>query len=344
MSGLRGPGLPGKFAIGALAGLTGVAWWWAMTRRNTALVRPPIRDASGKALPAATIEYSDGETVEYVDVASGDALVWVPGADGPKETFRYQLPRFARSHRVVCADLRREFAADHGFDRLVDDVAELVDARNLDRFVLIGTSLGSAISLRFASRFPERLRGLVLCNPVARVSYDHVGLNRAVLTPLAMATTRYLPTNLARELARSWSRLGVWIFDDSPGREALIEYALFTGPRTVPPSVSDRRVGHLRKFDILTDLGGITAPALVVKGPHDVYCPVDWAMEIAELLPDAEYVPIPGTGHCSHISRPGAFNEALENWLRKLAEAQGARGTHGTPNPDHPHESDGGDA
>ncbi|WP_420636876.1 alpha/beta fold hydrolase [Candidatus Palauibacter sp.] len=334
-------GLPGGFALGALAGAAGAAYWWTMTRRNAALVRPPVRDLSGEALPTGTIEYSDGESVEYVDVGSGDVLVWIPGADGPKETFRYQLPHFARGHRVVCADLRRKFAGDAGFDRLVDDVAELVEARNLDRFVLIGTSLGSAISLRFASRFPERLGGLVLCNPVARVSYDHVGLNRAVLTPLAMATTRYLPTNLARELARSWSRLGVWIFDDSPGRDALIEYALFTGPRTVPPSVSDRRVGRLRKFDILTDLGGITAPALVVKGPHDVYCPVEWAREIVELLPDTEYVPIPGTGHCSHISRPGAFNEALESWLRKLAEAQGAKGT---PIPDPPHESDGGDA
>ena len=55
-----------------------------------------------------------------------------------------------------------------------------------------------------------------------------------------------------------------------------------------------------------------------MKGPHDEYCPVDWAREITELLPDAEYVPIPGTGHCSHISRPGAFNGTLADWFRRL--------------------------
>ena len=312
-----------------------------MTRRNAALVRPPVRDAAGTALRVRRIEYSDGETVEYIDAGSGDALVWIPGADGPKETFRYQLPWFARRYRVLCADLRREFAVDDDFDRLVDDVVELLDARGVERFVLIGTSLGSAISMRFAIRFPDRLRGIILCNPLARVSYEHVGLNRAALIPLAMATTRYLPTALARELARHWSRLGVWIFDDSPGRDALIEYALFTGPRTVPPSVSDRRVGRLRRVDLRSGLGDVRVPALVVKGPHDVYCPVDWALEITELLPEAEYVSIPRTGHCAHISRPGAFNETLEAWLGRLGGREARSPASGST---HPQESDGGDA
>ena len=332
MSGRLGWG--GRFAIGALAGAAGVAYFRAMTRRNAALVRPPVRDATGEPLPVRRFEYSDGETVEYIDAGSGDALVWVPGADGPKETFRYQLPSLARRYRVVSADLRREFPADEDIDRFADDLAELIEARGVERFVLIGTSLGSAISIRFASRFPERLRGLVLCNPVARVSYDHVGLNRSVLTPLAMVTTRYLPTGLSRELARHWSRLGVWIYDDSPGRDALIEYALFTGPRTVPPSVSDRRVGCVRGVDLRPELDDIAVPALVVKGPGDAYCPVEWALEIAERLRNGEYVSIPGTGHCSHISRPGAFNETLETWLRRLPSAAEGR----------PHESDGGDA
>lgn len=315
MSGLR---WPGRFALGAAAGLAGGAWWLAMTRRNEALVRPPVRDGSGEALPGGVIEYSDGERVEYVDAGSGDALVWIPGADGPKETFRYQLPSFARRHRVVCADLRREFAAEDDFDRMVDDVAELVDARGVERFVLIGVSLGSAIAMRFARRFPERLRGVVLCNPLAHLSYGHVGVDGAALILLARFTTRYLPTEVSRGFARFWSRRGVWIFDDSPGREALIEYVLFTGPRTVPPSVSTRRVARLRKIDLRSGLADTAVPALVVKGPRDEYCPVDWALEIAELLPDAEYIPIPGTGHGSHISRPGAFNEALDDWLRRL--------------------------
>ena len=304
-----------KFVSGALLGVAGVAYARSIYRRNAALERPPVLDGFGDRLTEGEIEYSDGEVVEYIDAGEGHALVWVPGADGPKETFRFQLPRFARDYRVIAADLRAEFEIGADFDRFVEDLLELLDDRGVERFTLIGQSLGSAIGMRFGSLFPERLDGLILCNPLARVSYEHVGLNRTSLIPLAMSTTRYLPTDVSRRLARLWSRMGLWVFDDSPGRDALIENALYTGPRTVPARVSDGRVDRLRGRDLRSELPAIRVPALVVKGPHDVYCPVSWALEIADLLPDCEYVPIPGTGHCSHISRPGAFNQVVASWL-----------------------------
>ncbi|MDX1576932.1 MAG: alpha/beta hydrolase [Gemmatimonadota bacterium] len=313
-----------KFAAGLAAGAAGVAWLQAAKRRNAALERPPVGDASGEPLPSGLLRYGDGEEVEYIDAGEGRALVWVPGADGPKETFRYQLPHFARSWRVVSADLRRSFAPTDGFDRFVEDLLELLAALDIDRCVLIGQSLGSAITIRFASLFPERLDGIVLANPLARVSYEHLGLNRTALIPVAIGSTRYLPTPLGRDLARLWSRLGLWVYDDSPGREALIEYALNTGPRTTPASVSRKRVKRLEAEDLMPELPAIRVPALVVKGPHDVYCPVSWALQIADALPRSRYVPIPGTGHCSHISRPGAFNRAIEDWLEELARDEAA--------------------
>lgn len=308
-----------RFALGALAGAVGVAYGRAVLARNRSLQRPPIRDPHGEPYPIDLFELSDGDVVEYLDVGEGPVLVWVPGADGPKETFRYQIPHFARSYRNVCADLRSRIEPGHDIDRMADDVIELLDALGVDSFVLVGQSLGSAIAIRLATRVPGRVRGLILANPIARVSYDHVGLNRTGLIPLAQGTTRYLPTPVSRLLARTlWTPLGVWIFDASPGGEALIEYALNTGPRTTPGKLSAARVSTLSGFDLREDLWSLEVPALVVKGPRDVYCPVSWALEIADLLPNARYVPIPGTGHCSHISRPGAFNQALESWLEQL--------------------------
>jgi len=116
------------FAAGLLAGASGVAYARCIMRRNAALVRPRVSDGSGGTLAESRFEYSDGETVEFIDAGAGDVLVWIPGADGPKETFRYQLPRFAGDYRVVCADLRASFAADDDFDRFVEDLLELLDA------------------------------------------------------------------------------------------------------------------------------------------------------------------------------------------------------------------------
>lgn len=313
-------GLLRRFLAGAAVGGASVAYARAILRRNDSLVRPPVLGSDGRPMAGRTFRYSDGETVELIDAGEGASMLWVPGADGPKETFRYQLPHFARRWRVVAADLRVGFGPDDGFDRLAADLAELIDGLGTGPVVLVGQSLGSAIALRFASLHPDLTRGLVLSNPLARVSYEHVGLNTVALTPLAIWSTRYLPTVASRALARLWSRLGLWIYDDTPGSDRLIDYALYTGARTVRASVAGQRVDRLKPLDLRPALPSIGAPALVVKGEGDTYLPASWAREMADRLPRCRYVEIPG-GHCAHISQPGAFNRVVDAWLVEVLRA-----------------------
>lgn len=315
--------------LGAAAALAGAAGYTAWVRhRNRTLGRSPLRRPDGRLYPESGHRFSDGARVSLVDVgpeeadgepAVGAPLFLLPGADGIKETFRYQIPAFAERHRVVCADIRGEFPSGTTFDRLVEDVVELLDARGVERAVLLGQSLGGPIAMRAAVLHPERVAGLILSNTLARVTYSHVGANRAALIPLAMFTTRYLPTALGRAAAHLWSRADVWVFDSSPGSERVVDYALFTGPRTVSPSVSSRRVQLFSGLDLRPSLAQIHRPALVVKGPLDHYCPPAWSREIARLLPDARYEEVPGTGHCSHVSMPAAFNRIVLDWLAERA-------------------------
>jgi pimeloyl-ACP methyl ester carboxylesterase len=305
-----------------IAGLAGAAYAHAILARNDRLRPSPIHDTEGVPLPGGTFRFSDGEEVAYVDAGQGSTILWVAGADGVKETWRYQLPSFAERHRVVAADLRVGIGPTDRFDRFVTDLVELINGLDTGPVTLVGQSLGSAIAMRFASRFPELLHGLVLCNPVARITYEHVGLNSVALVPLARWTTRYLPTPIARALAHLWCRSSVWIYDDSPGRQNLVDYALWTGPRTVRAHVSGRRVYLLKGMDLRLGLRSVATPTLVIKGAEDTYCPTEWALEIAGMIPGARYLTIPETGHCCHISMPGTFNRALRNWLSETEQAK----------------------
>lgn len=295
---------------------SGVAYSRYVLWRNRRLVRPPVLDAAGAPLPGGHLTLSDGERIGYIDAGVGPPLLWVPGADGIKETWRYQLPGFSALYRCVAPDMRTEIEEGDRFDRLADDLAEITETLDTGPVCVIGQSLGGAVAIRFATRHPDRVSGLVLCNTLTRVSYEHLGLNRAALVPIAMATTRYLPTVLARITAKAWCRCSVWIYDASPGCENVVDYALWTGPRTVPPSVSARRVGLLKGEDLRLELGRIRVPTLVVKGPQDSYCPPEWAREIAAGIPRARYEAVPGTGHCSHVSMPGRFNRVVREWLK----------------------------
>lgn len=307
-------------AIVSVAAVT-AAWLAYRVHRNRSIVRPPVRDASGAPYPAVEVKLSDGEVVEALDVGTGPALLLIPGADGIRETWRYQVPELSERHRVVSADLRSRISADHTFDRLALDAAEVCSARGIESCVVVGQSLGGAIAMRLAALRPELVRGLVISNSLARVSYEAVGLNRTLFIPVAMATSRYLPTVLARAAGLLWSRLCVWIYDSSPGGVRIIDYVLWTGPRTVPPSVSRARVGLLAAEDLRPELEAIRVPTLVVKGPLDTYLPVSWARDIAARIPNAVYEEVPGTGHCSHISMPEVFNRILLGWLSRIDEA-----------------------
>ncbi|MEJ2483884.1 MAG: alpha/beta hydrolase, partial [Gemmatimonadota bacterium] len=253
-----------------------------MNRRNRRLVRPPMRDRMGHLYPTRLFELSDGEEVLYVDAGEGVPLLLIPGADGMKETWRYQLPALAPRYRVISADLRSRFPEGTGFDRFADDAVELLDELGVESAIVVGQSLGGAVAMRLASKYPTRVRALVLANTLARVSYEHVGFNATLLVPVAAAANRYLPTRAAEWLGRVWSQNDIWIYDSSPGWKRVVDYALYTGSRTEPAHISGHRVKLLRGVDLRPQLPSIEVPTLVLKGPRDTYTPAEWAIEIAE--------------------------------------------------------------
>lgn len=303
-------------AIGAVVGV--VAWTRLAARRNNRLVRPPVLDPDGNPYASNRLQLSDGEVIAWIEAGEGPAVLLIPGADGMKETWRFQVPELARRYHVIAADLRSRFRDQATFDRFADDAVELLDFLEIDSAIVIGQSLGGAVAIRITSRFPKRVRGLVLANTLARVSYEHVGLNAALFAPIAVTANRYLPTEAARRLGRLWSRHDVWIYDSSPGWERVVDYALWTGSRTEPPQISGRRIRLLKQEDLRLELAEIRVPTLVLKGPLDTYTPAAWARDIADRIHGALYVELDDTGHCSHISMPEEFNRELVAWLDDL--------------------------
>lgn len=303
-------------AVGLGLAAAGYTVW--VRRRNRNLCRPSVRSPDGYPYAARRVRYSDGAEVACLDVGRGSPIVMIPGADGMKETFRHQIPAFEHGHRVISADLRDRTSSGDTFDRLADDVAELMDAREVPCAVILGQSLGGSIAMRFATRYPQRVSGLVISNSLTHMSFEHVGFNRTGLIPLARFTTRYLPTIASRLLAQLWSRAEVWIYDDSPGWANVVEYALWTGPRTVSSFVSKRRVDLFRDVDLRAEIRRILAPTLVVRGDRDFYMPPDWWRDILAAIPGAVCCEITGTGHCSHISTPGSYNRVVLDWIGEL--------------------------
>ena len=120
------------------------------------------------------IEMDDGVELA-VDVAgSGPGLLLVHGFGGAKEDFADHVPALAVDHTVVVVDHRGHGASDgpddpaayspaaHSFERLVTDMFEVADALGLDRFRLLGHSMGGMVARRMVLERPDRIEALVL--------------------------------------------------------------------------------------------------------------------------------------------------------------------------------------
>ena len=199
------------------------------------------------------------------------------------------------------------------------DVTAVLDAAGAERAALYAHTASGPLMVHYAARHPERARALVLVNTLTRVAFDHVGWNRTLLIPPAYLTTRFAPAAWAERLARAWGDLEVWLFDPSERNDRILFYQLTSAQRSSLP-MGTRRLATLEGLDLREDLPQITAPALVVRGMTDTYCPESWSREIAALLPRADFLEIAGAGHLALISQAETFNRVVLRWLLEHGE------------------------
>ena len=123
----------------------------------------PAPEAAG----AHTVLSSDGVSIRYDDLGAGDpALVFVHGWSCDRSYWAEQIEHFAQSHRVVNIDLAGH--GESGLDRTVwtmqafgEDVSAVVNALDLNNFVLVGHSMGGKVIVEAARQLGDRVIGVV---------------------------------------------------------------------------------------------------------------------------------------------------------------------------------------
>lgn len=121
------------------------------------------------------IELAGRATLRVVERGErgGPAVVLLHGFTDSWRSFERVLPHLPLSLRVVAVTQRGHGDASrpaaYGLPDFSGDVLALLDALEIDRAVLVGHSLGSAVALRFAIDQPGRVQGLVLIGATARL-------------------------------------------------------------------------------------------------------------------------------------------------------------------------------
>lgn len=213
-------------------------------------------------------------------------------------------PELSITHRVVRWDLPGHGGSAAGLigpGATIGDLAGLVlalaDSLGIERFAYAGVSLGGAVGLHLALHHPERVSSLAVICSSAHFNGSKAWEERAALVR-------------------------------SEGLGSLVESAnarWFTPGFTVPELVQDQANADpeayaaccdaLAAFDVRDRLAEISVPTLLIAGREDAATPPAHLREIADAVPGATLVEIPGAAHLAPAQCPEAMLTAMRAYL-----------------------------
>lgn len=264
------------------------------------------------------ITTDDGVGLAVEQLGGGPPFLMVHGFTGAKEDFADHAAAFAARSSVVTFDHRGHGASDkpgrveaYDLDRLATDTVEVANALSLDRFALLGHSMGGMVARRVVLAHPDRVRSLVLMD-------TSPGHPPSIDPELALAATGVALSDgmtVLRALLDEADTLGSDA--DRRVRAERPGYAEF-GARKWADVAPEAYAGLLRAIvgqpDQLDAMRGIRVPTLVIVGEQDTHF-VPASVSIAEAIPNARLVVVPDAGHSPQFENPDAYFEAVDRFL-----------------------------
>jgi pimeloyl-ACP methyl ester carboxylesterase len=256
---------------------------------------PPARDWAHYTEPSFID--ADGLKTAYRRQGSGPTVVYLHGA-GMTRIWLPFLQELSNSYDVVApehpgfGDTPRPQSLE-GFDDLVLHYDALFRALELDRFHLIGHSLGGWIAANLAVFYPERFASLTLITPAGLRLVDVPSIDSFRMTPEETFAALFN----GREAQ----------YTDYLEQEGFPEDVVRAAEEGATRTLLTWNPRYDRRLD--TRLARVTAPTAVIGADEDRVIPNAMVDRYAELIPGARAVRVPGgpdgpSGHVVHVEQP----------------------------------------
>lgn len=251
---------------------------------------------------------------EYLERGSGQPVVLIPGLEGAREFWRFQMEPLGARYRVLATSLlRRRLDRQSRVADYADGVLRLLDRLGLERAAVVGESFGGLVAQELAIAHPGRVAALVLCNTLDRARRGNLGANWFTLATLAHPLVFLLPEAARRPYLAWVGRQHGFVMDATPGNADLADYVLVHGLAHGLQGNLDRVLAGLRQRNT-GRLASIQAPTLFLRGVQDRLITDAAVAELVARIPGATLASIDG-GHCCPHTCPEATNRALLGWF-----------------------------
>jgi pimeloyl-ACP methyl ester carboxylesterase len=279
-----------------------------------------VSNAAGGIQPAfieQSISLSTGVELKYVERNNGDGIpiIFLHGLSDswisfetvmlylPPDIHAYALSQRGHGNSSKAATQYRpqDFAAD---------VAAFMKAKNIEKAVIGGHSMGGVHALQFALAYPQLTAGLVIINSDAKWA-DNPGFPDFVESVVNMDDGsfdwKYMHEFQSSTLARSIDTVQLNVYVN----ESL----------KLPPAVFRQSLQGLSEADFSAELSRVEVPVLLIWGDKDVYCGLPEQEKMVKGFPRARLLVYEGGGHAVHWEQPERFANDVADFVVGVKKA-----------------------
>lgn len=238
---------------------------------------------------------------KYIEEGNGTTIIFLHGLMGGLSNFEKLITFFSENNFKVLVpelplyDLPLLNTSVKAFAEYLND---FIKFKKLDKFILLGNSLGGHIGLYYTKLFEKKAAALVL-----------TGSSGLYESAMGSGYTRRGDYNVMK------AKVEEVFYDPKVATKELVDEVFET--------VNDRRkliktlaiAKSAIRHNMAEDLTKMDLPVCIIWGENDIVTPPDVADEFHKLLPDSDLFWLKKCGHAAMMEHPDKFNKIVINWL-----------------------------
>ncbi|ELK46496.1 alpha/beta hydrolase [Halobacillus sp. ACCC02827] len=245
------------------------------------------------------------------------------------ETGDYFADTFTETHTVHLINLRgaggsveAEEPYQLGMLETVFDLEAVREALDYEKWAFAGHSIGGMLGVLYGIFFSEKLNGAVITGSAAR--------DYATLSPACIYNPSHPQFEKMQQLIET---LKLDTLSEAERKERTMERtklslvdpdaypALFDKP--IHKRIASERLNFFNRefplFDVTRKLPWITTPVLILCGKFDVQCPLEYSVEMEQLIPDASLIVFEQSNHYPFLEEQEKFKAEIQRFTETLA-------------------------
>ncbi|UCC54154.1 MAG: alpha/beta hydrolase [Anaerolineaceae bacterium] len=251
--------------------------------------------------------------MHYMEQGGGDeAVVFVHGFVSSHRWWQPALAHLPASYHAYAIDLRASGGSEavetgHTLAQYAEDIEAFAAVMGLEKFTLVGHSMGGGVAMQYALSHPERIKALVLVDPLSPFGMR-----------LDQAATDWTNSVQGQEEGQRLIVLGAFATPPTGDYlEQLVDDAVAWDKPIYLGCMDD-----MAKFNVSEQLSSINVPTLLTWGDKDVVIPFAGIVDAFTKIPNCSLEIWHGVGHSGPIEIPERFVGLLTGFIEEAGQAQ----------------------